>query len=319
MVPFSHSYMEALDNCNSWAELKHRLEKAEGWEEVPSLLLPLGLHTIKKVHDINVNLGELKPSKVIHLHGKIGAKLINDHIPIIAMSGYQRKGKKHYELLNLVEDTMQNGNRTSYVRQSLSGALDIYKKGGHVTMRYSEVEFKTVYDCRRRIITPIKEGELIDTEPFRNASECRAYKSIMTGVNTTKYHKFDTAPLLKPIKDTLVFCKRVFLRGVIENRLGLTQGTLGGLENLMKLLVDCRIDKSENNYRILSKPFKLKTYERKMGELLKTYACLKRKGKFIPKCIPYNEVSSLFVLYIKEKIPEFDIEEFLQCIPNNFL
>jgi len=227
------------------------------------------------------------------------------------MTGYQRKRKTYFDLLNIIEEAMLNNNKVDFIQTSLIGALDVYKKDTQVSMKYSERDFHTVFDGRRQFTEniTINKGVLLDTKPFNNKDECKTYRVLMSGFKNTRYHKYDSKTLQKPIRNTLSLCQRMFLRAGLENKLGLNFNTLRGLENTIDLLVQTEKGNPGNN--------KSKGYDRKVNCFLSLIASLKRKGSFLPKSIPFNEISEKFVRIIKHNIPEFKVKEFLEITPES--
>jgi len=221
------------------------------------------------------------------------------------MTGYQRKGKTHLNLLNKIEESMLNSNKIDFVQTSLVGALDVYKKDTQVSMNYSEREFYTIFDSRRQIIKGTEsKGVLLDTKPFLNKDYCKSFRSLMTGVKNTHYHLYDSKNLLNPIKTTLSLCERMFVRAALENKLGVQIDNLGGLQVIVDLLI-----KADN---LINK----KVYK-KVDYYIKLIACLKRKGSFVSKAVPFNEVSEKFVVFVKSFIKGFDVNEFLEVCPKH--
>jgi hypothetical protein len=220
------------------------------------------------------------------------------------MTGYQRKQKSHCYLLNLIEDSMVNSNKIEFIQTSLMGALEVYKNHIQISMKYSERDFHTIFDGRRQFTDniPINKGVLLDTKPLKNKEECMGYRTLMTGFKNTCYHVYDNKTLLKPIKNTLSLCQRMFLRAVLESKLGLSINTLGGLQNIIDLLI--QMETKDAKYT--------KGYLNKVDKFIYLIACLKRKGSFVSKCIPFNEMSEKFVRFIKSNIKEFDAGEFLE-------
>jgi hypothetical protein len=73
---------------------------------------------------------------------------------ILASTGFQhRVYKSREELLNGLLNTIKTENKTlEFVQSSLRSASDVYKKGGHVTMKYRDQIFRMHYDNRRQLL-----------------------------------------------------------------------------------------------------------------------------------------------------------------------
>lgn len=79
-----------------------------------------------------------------------------DHtVELKAMSGFQ---SKHLDRQFLVEELRRritgpaDLKRFEYVESRLRKAQDIYDKGGHVLVEYSDKSFSIEYDNKRRIV-----------------------------------------------------------------------------------------------------------------------------------------------------------------------
>ena len=73
---------------------------------------------------------------------------------IISTTGFQnRMYSNRKELLELLIDCFKSEPKTlEYIQTSLRSATEIYKKGGHVTMKYRDQLFRMHYDNRRALL-----------------------------------------------------------------------------------------------------------------------------------------------------------------------
>ena len=72
-----------------------------------------------------------------------------------ATTGFQNYNYRQTELNYLFSDLLKKQNRDrgiEYIQTSLRSALDIVKRGGHVTRKYRDQKFSLLYDNRREII-----------------------------------------------------------------------------------------------------------------------------------------------------------------------
>lgn len=72
---------------------------------------------------------------------------------ILATTGFQnRMYSNKKELLDLLIECFKSEPKTlEYIQNSLRSATEIYKKGGHVTMKYRDQVFRMHYDNRRAL------------------------------------------------------------------------------------------------------------------------------------------------------------------------
>lgn len=70
---------------------------------------------------------------------------------IIATTGLQRKYIDVRTLESLLTEAFNGNKQIDYISTSLRSALDIYKRGGHVTRVYRDQRFRLNFDGRREI------------------------------------------------------------------------------------------------------------------------------------------------------------------------
>ena len=71
---------------------------------------------------------------------------------IAATTGFQRKNISNNDLNELLTNAFNKDKKIEYINTSLRSALEIYKKGGHVTKSYRDQRFRLFYDGRRRLL-----------------------------------------------------------------------------------------------------------------------------------------------------------------------
>lgn len=122
-------------------------------------------------------------------------------IPVVAMTGYSRRGKTHKEVSDMVQEVMSSDKKEiNYRQMSLRGANEQYKSGGHCTPKYSSRSYKMIYDGRRRVVVPeelkikylnkglpLPKDQIYETEAWKEAKEAILSRCIM---NTWKKAKF---------------------------------------------------------------------------------------------------------------------------------
>ena len=152
-------------------------------------------------------------------------------VPVIAMTGFSRRGKSHKEVSDLVQEVMCSEKKEiNYKQMSLRGANEQYKSGGHCTPVYSSRSYKMIYDGRRRVVVPkdirkkyIENGlplpmdRLYETEPWTCASESMLSRSMMNTWKKAKYVKYSPR-LLPSTKEYEDFNERSVLVDVNSGR-----------------------------------------------------------------------------------------------------
>jgi hypothetical protein len=228
------------------------------------------------------------------------------------MTGFQRKGKAHADLVNEIDQTLTKGcNRICYIQKSLTGANEVYKRSSHVTLKHSERDFNTVFDGKRLIgDCVINSTTFYDTKPFRLASQAFIYRGITSKYNHAIYNKFSNTQLLPSIKTTFDLCQRALIRAIAENKAGLCWSKTG-VGDFIKILWEAKNFSCWKNIKYKNfKNFEIKSLYLIAGCYL--------KGKFVNKSIPVNKVSIDFCKIVKRFLPSFDLSQFLEFVPDCF-
>lgn len=214
---------------------------------------------------------------------------------LTAMTGYQRRNKTPRKIRSIVSDALSSKDKEVYfMKNSLRGANEIFKKGGHVSMGYTESKFRVVYDNKRLIIPlldmtdyiklddrgneyldlTLNGGVFLDSKPYASVDECRMNRFVASRLKSKIYKHNDYAPRLLPrVENTKDLCIRWLLRLYVNRTLKVTHHEL--LIGLSKVL-----------NRKLSLGF-----IRKITEFL---GGLELQGTFIPNSVPRNKISEAF-------------------------
>ena len=104
-------------------------------------------------------------------------ELNNYQVPIAAMTGFQRSGFPQEKLVSLVENAYKENNEILFMQKRLTGAIENYKDGQHVTMLSSFRKFRTIFDSRRQIIE--SENPMLDTAPYFNIDAAYLARSLL--------------------------------------------------------------------------------------------------------------------------------------------
>jgi hypothetical protein len=130
-------------------------------------------------------------------------------IPIAAMTGYQ-KVKDHQDNVNLIQETLLNGNKILFIQNQLTGALD----SKQVSMISSQRTFRTIFDSKRFVID--SENTILETRPFNEVSEALLHRSLMMQMKTSVYSDQYSAMNVAPSKNSTHDTVKYFIRMIIH-------------------------------------------------------------------------------------------------------
>ncbi|KAG0632610.1 hypothetical protein HOY80DRAFT_1026807 [Tuber brumale] len=129
--------------------------------------------------------------------------------PITAATGYQ-KSKNHEENISIVQQALVNGNRVLFLQKSLTGALDCYKTNTNVSMKSQQRIFRTIFDCKRLVIT--SESSMLYTQAFNDVTEALLHRKLMMQLKQSVYSDEFTVFTVKPSQNSLDETVKLFIR-----------------------------------------------------------------------------------------------------------
>lgn len=136
---------------------------------------------------------------------------------IAALTGFQkREVSSHNELVNLVENTMKNGNKLKFLQKSLTGALDNYKYNKHVSMICSLRNFKTIFDCKRELIISENNTGMLESKPYKNKEQCILNRTLMNNYKTALYNRYMDNKLIKTSKNIVQESMKYLIRSFVN-------------------------------------------------------------------------------------------------------
>jgi hypothetical protein len=199
------------------------------------------------------------------------------------------------EFIKILGDDDQ---KIEFIESSLRGGNEIYKKGGHVIMKYKEKEFSLRYDNRRKIITKENNldlsAQLLDSEPLGELEDAKIYRSISNLLSKRIYSQFITRTSDKSCKTILESAVRSFIKGLLAEK------PMFGL--------DRHKDEFKTYKEIISF---LKSYE-KIGKMTLTpnsISKLKSRNQILKPVKITTEVEE-FIKFIKSRLKYFKDEDF---------
>jgi hypothetical protein len=200
----------------------------------------------------------------------------------------------------LVEEFIKslNSNKKcfNFIQQSLRYAKDIYKKGGHVIMVYTDREFKLAYDNRREIITGDGENDpcnaMLKSVPWKKCEDCLEVRGLLKIVNTNDYNRILSKQGGKSYKNYVEVGVRSFIKGFLNGLYGLKKSDFSNYQDLIDFV---------------------KGYEPANNiNLSKQGISNLRNRRTIIKNVPRIKEVLDFALYVKTKIPHFDLDSFFK-------
>ena len=166
---------------------------------------------------------------------------------IVAMTGIQRKHplmKNLFYIADMLEESFNSvDKKLIYVQSSLRSAIDIYKKGGHVTGKFADRTFSVLFNNKRLIIDKNSKGELI--------------KSQGTLLDSKPLNRLEDFLLLDQKKDLVRVEKHVndkaYNREIEKMRSKYTKYVDLGVRRFISVLCDKGLDKKffKNNQEIV--------------------------------------------------------------------
>jgi hypothetical protein len=141
---------------------------------------------------------------------------------ILATTGFQHtKYFDKRELFGVLESVMKSDAKViEYQQSSLRSASEIYKKGGHVTMKYRDQLFRMHFDNRRVLAweTSIPSGQevLIDSTPITTVKEGENLRFIGSLVKKKLYGKYTSSVGKSKYSSSLELVVRSFVKGAVS-------------------------------------------------------------------------------------------------------
>jgi hypothetical protein len=215
------------------------------------------------------------------------------------MTGFQKREiENHSELVEIVNNTLKNGNKLKYLQKRLTGALENYKYKKHVSMVSSMSNFRTVFDCKRSVIKPENNTEMLsmyETKPFENKDTCILHRTLMNNYKTAIYNKYMDNKIVKTSTNIIIESIYYLIRSFVNHYQNNTP--LEEKMNLISIIIEYvkKYNKYKENRKINIKE----------QELLRIIANTEiNKGMTINKLIKYRKNIDFFN-YLREKFDKY--------------
>lgn len=204
-----------------------------------------------------------------------------------AATGFQSKSFKHEDLVNLFQSSFNHDKTIHYLQFSLRSATDIFKKGGSVSGKYQERDFKLVFDNRREILS---DG--LKSRPWNNVETCKLARFI----SKMDRRKFSETSFL-PAQD-LISGKTTYINTAIRLliRAFYHSNSIFGYEFTVS------IDRKFINSELKDLGINVSL----------NYISKQKQVRFIKNAVPLVDATKVLVDKIKQKYPNFDEGQFFK-------
>lgn len=213
-----------------------------------------------------------------------------------ATTGFQTFNFSKEELIEIFKDTLKNEYKSfEFIQSSLRSAKEIFKEGGHVTMKYKDQIFRLQYDNRRVIIDEGREdfdvsNILLDSKPVRDVKHCKNLRAISKLHKNKVYNKYTSGVSQSVYKNYTDLAIRNFIKALISEppKFNLNRNELDDYRKIIDFI----------------KGFNQKTRVSKQS-----ISNLKNRSLII-KTVPRTKDTESFIKYIKTKFENFDEKAF---------
>lgn len=200
------------------------------------------------------------------------------------------------ELLELLVENFKSEPKTiEFIQTSLRSASEIYKHGGHVTMKYRDQLFRMHYDNRRVLLwettIPSTIEVLVDSKPVKNVQEGDNLRTISRMYKQKLYGKYSNAGTgVNKYRDNEEIAVRYFLKGLVATppKFNLPPDSFYTYKEIIAFV-------KEFNPKLRFNEKDLSNYKNRNVKVLK---------------VQKSKETEAFVRYVKEKFDSFDIGSF---------
>ena len=169
-----------------------------------------------------------------------------------------------------------------------AGAKDIFKKGGHVTMKYSDQVFRLLYDNKRFIVDSNNDDDevvtLLSSKPLSTVDDGRVLRTVSAYSKNSLYSR-TVGSMSKRYKNVEEIAIRNFVKALLTNELNLSVSKFSGYSDIVSYIQGYGYTLSVNYI-----------------------SQLKRRGNFVK--VPKTVETINFAEYVKIKFPKFDTGRF---------
>jgi hypothetical protein len=211
---------------------------------------------------------------------------------IKSMTGLQTHGLTLPETWDLMSSAGL-GKTISFASTTLRSAIEIYKKGGHVSMSYRDQDFRVYYNNNRIIEEPGIDG-FFNSRPVKSVEEAltqRRYSQITRG---TAYQRNTSLRSNNKYSSNLEIGIRGFLKAVLSGEHGLSLNSFTGYRDLIDFVHKFVFSSGYKLRRAIDSSYVSQLKMRIKGKIRKPYQVPR-----LPGIIAFYD-------YVKERYPSFD-------------
>lgn len=186
------------------------------------------------------------------------------------------------------------GKTISFASTSLRSALDVYKKGGHVTMGYRDQDFRVYYNNNRIILDEVEKGGLLNSRPVESVEEALTLRRFSRLTRSSSYQKNTSVRSINKYTSNLEIGIRAFLKDALTGQNGIDMSYFTGYRDLIDYI----------HKFVFSSGYKLK---RALDSSYLSQLKMRSKDKvFKPYMVPRLPGITSFFDYVKERFPTYD-------------
>lgn len=216
---------------------------------------------------------------------------------IIAATGYQHKGADREQLFNNFRDIITNDQESkvfNYVSQRLIGAVDVYRKDCNVMVVYSDRRYELSYDDKRSIIENNVENQFLDSKPWPTVEEYRYIRCMKNLVSKPVFHKNYICKSINSYTEHLETSVRGFISASVSDvrRFGVPVDQFKSYKEIIEFVYGYEPARSIN--------------------ITPSMISHLKHRKTIPRSVPRTRENELFIEYVSNRIPTFEIENFFR-------
>jgi len=227
---------------------------------------------------------------------------------ISAATGFQLKFLNREFVMDELTRIMSSkdiSNGFEYVQTGLRRGNDIYKKGGHVIVKYSDKKYNLDFDNKRCIIEnkgvkKVNDIGFLDTKPWVRVSQYERLRVLNKIVKTPIYSGYSTQ-VSKVYKCYIETGVRGFIKAClstdVSNRYGIPIDMFTTYQSIIDFVHTCE-----------------DTREVKLS--IKGISKLKNRTS-ISRAVPRTKENELFIKFVKTHIPSFDVDSFFRDLSDD--
>lgn len=220
---------------------------------------------------------------------------------IKAITGLQTRDLDLAETWGLMSDSGL-GKTVGFASTSLRSAIDLYKKGGHVTMDYRDRDFRILYNNNRIVVENSIEKGLLMTKPVQSVEESLTQRLFSRLTRSSLYQRNTSLKSINKYKSNLEIGIRAFLKDVLNERNGVQMSLFNGYKGLIDFVHKFVYDSGRTLNRALDSSYVSQVKFRSLNKIQK------------PRMVPRLPSIIQFFDYVKDSFKDYDVNKVLQKV-----